>query len=119
LGYLRSEGGQGKEKSTMAEQEIRATHEEVEGFVAKLRGFHGSLSESEQAMLETVLESAQGAETGGYAMRVRWRYGEPDEQQEQRSDTEREGGRGWNDLVGWIEGQGEEDTQGFAIKRTF
>jgi hypothetical protein len=78
------------------EQEIRATHEEVEGFVAKLKDFHGSLSESEQAMLETVLASAQG-ETGGYARRER-----PEE--------------GYNDLVGWIESQGEEDTQGFIIR---
>jgi len=38
----------------MADQnDVRATHEEVEGFVGKLREFHGSLSESEQAMLDT------------------------------------------------------------------
>ena len=71
--------------------------EEVEGFVAKLRDFHGSLSEPEQAMLETVLADDQG-ETGGYR---RWRSGDE---------------AGWNDLVGWIEEQGEEDTQGFAIR---
>ncbi len=105
-------GGQGKEKSTMAEQEIRATHQEVEGFVGKLRDFHHSLSESEQAMLETVLEGAQAKDTGGYFVRYK-RYGDPDEQQ---GDTEREGGRGWNDLVGWIEEQGEEDTQGFFLR---
>jgi hypothetical protein len=28
-----------------------------------------------------------------------------------------ESSSGWNDLVGWIEEQGEEDTQGFAFKR--
>ena len=51
----------------MAEQEeVRVTHEEVEGFVAKLKDFHRSLSESEQVMLETVLEGAQEGDTGGY-----------------------------------------------------
>jgi len=80
----------------MAEQEIRATHEEVEGFVAKLSNFRDSLSESEQAMLDTVLASAQG-ETGGYRRRER-----PEE--------------GYNDLVGWIEEQGDDDTQGFAFR---
>jgi hypothetical protein len=84
------------------EKEIRASHEEVEGFVAKLREFHGSLSESEQAMLESVLEGAQGEETGGYSVRRTWSS---------------QGG-GWEDLVGWVEGQGE-DTQGFALKRGF
>ena len=79
----------------MAEQEVRASREEVEGFVSKLKDFHGSLSESEQAMLDTVLDSAQGGETGGYR---RWRSGDE---------------AGWNDLVGWIEQEGEEDTQGF------
>ena len=82
----------------MAEQEIRASHEQVEGFVSKLRDFHGSLGESEQAMLDTVLDSAQGGETGGYGRRER-----PE--------------AGWNDLVGWIEEQGEEDTQGFMWRR--
>jgi hypothetical protein len=96
LRYVRSKaGGQGKEKSIMADQEIRATHEEVEGFVAKLRHFHSSLSESERAMLESVLESAQGGETGGYGFRVRF---------------------DWNDLAGWIEDQGGEDTHGFLIR---
>jgi hypothetical protein len=50
-----------------AEQEIRATHEEVVGFVRKLRDFHGSLGDSEQAMLESVLETTRG-EVGGYGM---------------------------------------------------
>jgi len=80
--------------------EVRASHEEVEGFVGKLRDFHGSLDESGQAMLETVLASAQG-ETGGY----RWRH---------RSGEGSEGS--WNDLVGWIEEQGEDDTQGFRYR---
>jgi hypothetical protein len=78
----------------MADQEIRATHEEVEDFVAKLREFHTSLSESERAMLQTVLESAQGGETGGYGIKLRL---------------------DWNDLADWIENQGE-DTQGFMIR---
>jgi hypothetical protein len=85
---------------TMAEQEIRATHEEVEGFVAKLREFHGSLRESEQAMLETIVQSAQSQDTGGYGLRIRL--------------SSQDGG--WEDLVGWIEDQGEEDTQGFGIR---
>ncbi len=85
----------------MAEQEVRASHEEVEGFVSKLKDFYGSLSESEQAMMDSVLDSAQGGETGGY--RKRRRSGEAD--------------AGWNDLIGWIEEQGEEDTQGFIKRR--
>ncbi len=99
-----------------AEVEVRASHEEVEGFVVKLRDFHGSLDESGQAMLVTILEGAQAGDTGSYGIRFR-RYGDPDEQE--GSDTEREGGRGWNDLVGWIEEQGDEDTQGFAARAHF
>jgi hypothetical protein len=38
---------------------VRASHEEVEGFVEKLKEFHGSPNESEQAMLGTILQSAQ------------------------------------------------------------
>jgi hypothetical protein len=82
------------------EQDIRATHEEVEGFVTKLREFHGSLSEGEQAMLATILESAKGQDTGGYSIRRGFSI---------------QGG-GWEDLVGWMESQGE-DTQGFGIRR--
>jgi hypothetical protein len=100
MGYVRSDGGQEREKNIMADQEIRATHQEVEGFVTKLRDFHGSLGESEQAMLETIVQSAQSQDTGAYAARVRFSS---------------QGG-GWEDLVGWIEDQGEEDTQGFGFK---
>jgi hypothetical protein len=82
------------------ERQIRATHEEVEGFVEKLRDFHGSLEEGEQAMLETIVQSAQGQDTGGYVVRR----------------TFSSQGGGWEDLVGWIETQGEEDTQGFVIR---
>jgi hypothetical protein len=94
----------------MAEQEIRATHVEVEGFVAKLRELHRSLSESEQAMLVTILQEAQIGDTGGYALR-KARYGDPDD-----GSSGSESSSGWNDLVGWIEDQGEEDTQGFAVR---
>ena len=48
--------------------------------------------------MDTILDSAQG-ETGGYG-RIR------------RGDK-----AAWDDLVGWIEEQGEEDTQGFAYRR--
>jgi hypothetical protein len=83
------------------EQEVRASHEEVEGFVSKLRDFYGSLGESEQAMLDTILDSAQGGDTGAYAsMRA----------------TEEDRPEAWQDLVGWIEEQGEEETQGFLMK---
>ena len=82
------------------EREIRATHEEVESFVGKLKEFHSSLDEGEQAMMDTILESAQGGETGGYR---RARRGEGSEEP-------------WNDLIGWVEEQDEEDTQGFARK---
>jgi len=78
------------------EREIRATHEEVESFVGKLKEFHSSLDEGEQAMMDTILDSAQG-ETGGYARR--------------RGDE-----ASWNDLIGWVEEQDEEDTQGFRRK---
>jgi hypothetical protein len=99
LGYLRSKGGQGKEK-IMAEQQIRATHEEVKGFVEKLRDFHGSLEESERAMLETIVQSAQSQDTGGYGTK--------------RGLSSQ--GSGWEDLVSWMESQGGEDTQGFALR---
>jgi hypothetical protein len=83
----------------MAEgQEIRATHEEVEAFVRKLREFYSSLDESEQAMLGMILGSAQGGGTSGYIRPKR---------------TEQESSSAWNDLIGWIEEQGDEDTQGF------
>jgi hypothetical protein len=97
--YVKARWPQASERSeAMTEgNEVRASREEVEGFVGKLRDFHGSLGESEQAMLDTVLDSAQG-ETGGYARR--------------RGSEE-----SWNDLVGWIESQGEEDTQGFRRMR--
>ena len=85
----------------MAEQEVRASHQEVEGFVGKLRDFRGSLNESEQALLNTILDSAQSGETGGFGRRLR-----PGEDQPEA----------WQDLVGWIEEQGEEDTQGFAVR---
>jgi hypothetical protein len=81
----------------MAEQEVRASHEEVEGFVRKLRDFYSSLDEREQAMMDAVLDSAQG-ETSGYRRMRRSGEDQPET---------------WQDLVGWIEEQGEEDTQGF------
>jgi hypothetical protein len=80
----------------MAEQEISATHDEVVGFVHKLRDFHSSLGDSEQAMLESVLDTTRG-EVGGYGM-----Y--------KRSGVTEET---WDDLVGWLEDQGGEYTQGF------
>ncbi len=80
----------------MAGQEIRATHEEVEGFVRKLRDFHGSLSDSEQAMLKSILDTTRG-EVGGFGM-----YGHA-------GIT----GETWDDLVGWLEDQGGEYTEGF------
>ena len=83
--------------------EVRASHEEVEGFVMKLREFHGSLDESEQAMLGTILEGAVAGETGGYRRARPYAQGEEDR-------------KPWEDLVGWIEEQGEDDTQGFKVK---
>jgi hypothetical protein len=83
-----------------AEQEIRAPHEEVEVFVRKLRDFHGSLGDSEQAMLESILDTTRG-EVGGYGM-----Y--------ERSGVSEES---WDDLVGWLEDQGGEYTEGFRWTR--
>ena len=54
-------------------------------------------------MFGTILESAQGGETGGY-QRIRRRSGEDQPE-------------AWQELVGWIEEQGEEDTQGFQKTR--
>ena len=97
---IRATGGKGR---TMAESgEERASHEEVEAFVEKLREFHGSLNENEQSMMDEVLDSAQGGETAGYRRR-KPRSGEGSEES-------------WNDLVGWIEEQGDDDTQGFRIE---
>jgi hypothetical protein len=87
------------------EQEIRATHEEVEQFVSKLQGFNDSLDPAGQAMLGTILDGALAAESGGYHVRVRF--------------ADQGGPKPWEDLVGWIESQGEGDTQGFGIKRTW
>ena len=102
-------------------QEIRASHQEVEAFVGELRGFYGGLKPVEQHMLATILEGAQAGETAGYAYKRIFRYGEPAEQghEERSHDAQREGGQGWNELVGWIEEQGDEDTQGFAARSNF
>ena len=91
--------------------EVRASREEVDAFVGKLRGFHEELDPAGRAMLGTILEAAQGGETGGY--RFRWsRYGDPEE-----GGSGQESSSGWNDLIGWIEEQGEEDTQGFYYRK--
>ena len=82
--------------------EVRATHQEVEEFVSKLRGLNDSLDPAGQAMLGTILDDAVAAESGGYAIRVRF--------------ADQGGQKPWEDLVGWIEDQGEEDTQGFGIR---
>ena len=50
-------------------------------------------------MLETIVQSAQSQDTGGYAARVKF--------------SSQSGG--WEDLVGWIEQGSDEDTQGFLI----
>ena len=75
-----------------AEQEIRATHDEVVAFVQKLRDFHASLGDSEQAMLESVLDTTRG-EVGGYGMYKRSGVSE----------------QSWDDL--WLEDQGGGSTQ--------
>ncbi len=99
----------------MAEnQEIRASREEVEAFVRELRGFYGGLKPVEQHMLATILEGAQAGETASYGVRRIFRYGDPEEGGGSESSAE-----GWNDLVGWIEEQGEDDAQGFAVRRNY
>jgi hypothetical protein len=85
------------------EQEVRATHEEVEQFVSKLRGFNDSLDPAGQAMLGTILDGAVADESGGYVVRRTFSI---------------QGG-GWEDLVGWVETQGEGETQGFSIRKTW
>jgi hypothetical protein len=85
------------------EKEVRATHQEVEEFVGKLRGFHDSLDPAGQAMLETIVQSAQSQDTGAYFL---------------KRGFSSQGGS-WEDLVGWMESQGQEDTQGFSIRRSF
>ena len=59
-----------------------------------------SKNPSEQAMLETIVQSAQSQDTGGYFVK--------------RGFSIQGGGR--EDLVGWIEEQGGEDTQGFKTR---
>jgi hypothetical protein len=56
----------------MAEtQEAPFTEADVQSFAAKLQEFSGTLTESEQAVLKTVLEPIIGAdETSGYAYRA-------------------------------------------------
>ena len=61
-------------------------------------------------MLATILEGAQQRDTGGYTLRGRCYEGK-DEGSSSESQVE-----GWNDLIGWIEEQGEEDTQRFRMK---
>jgi hypothetical protein len=93
--------GKGERKGVgMAEQGIEATHEEVVSFVRKLRDLHNSLGDSEQAMMESILDTTRG-EVGGYGM-----Y--------KRSGITEET---WDDLVGWLEDQGGEYTQGFRWTR--
>jgi hypothetical protein len=41
-----------------AQGEVWASHAEVEGFVGTLRNLRGSLSESKQAMIDTILDCA-------------------------------------------------------------
>ena len=84
------------------EQELRASHEEVEQFVSKLRAFNDSLDPAGQAMLGTILDGAVAGESGGYGTRLK--------------PADQGGPKPWEDLVGWIESQGEEDTQGFGWK---
>jgi len=91
-----------KEKAMTESNEVRASHEEVEQFVGSLKGFHDGLEPAGQAMLATILEGAMAGETGGYGLR-----------------SPRYEGPSWNDLIGWIEEQGEDDTQGFAFKVRF
>jgi hypothetical protein len=71
------------------EQEIRASHEEVEQFVSKLRGFHGFLDPAGQAILGTILDGAVAGDTVGYFVWVRF--------------ADQGGQKPWEDLVGWIE----------------
>jgi hypothetical protein len=56
-------------------------------------------------MLGTILDSAVDAESGGYGMRIRL--------------AAQGGSKPWEDLVGWMESQGEGETQGFAVRKTF
>jgi len=91
--------------------EVRASHDEVEAFVGKLQGFYAELDESGQAMLGTILEGAQQGETGGFIYR-KGRYEDPTEE-----SSSTESSSGWHDLIGWIEDQGDEDTQGFGIRK--
>jgi len=52
-------------------------------------------------MILAILDSAQGGETGGYRKMRRSGEDQPE---------------AWEELVGWIEEQGEEDTQGFVVR---
>jgi len=84
------------------EREVRASHEEVERFVSKLKGFHDALDPVGQAMLGTILDGAAAGDTGGYAARIKF--------------ASQGGQKPWEDLIGWIESQGEGETQGFSFR---
>ncbi len=87
------------------EREVRASHEEVEQFVGKLRGFHDALDPGGQAMLGTILDGAAAGDTGGYYSRIKF--------------ADQGGQKPWEDLIGWIEKQGDDDTQGFGARAHF
>ena len=87
------------------EREVRASHEEVERFVGKLKGFHDALDPVGQAMLGTILDGAAAGDTGGYAARIKF--------------ASQGGQKPWEDLIGWIESQGEGETQGFIARVKF
>ncbi len=87
------------------EREVRASHEEVEQFVGKLKGFHDALDPVGQAMLGTILDGAAAGDTGGYYTRIKF--------------ASQGGQKPWEDLIGWIESQGEGETQGFLSRVKF
>lgn len=74
--------------------------EEIEGFVAKLKEFHGSLKETEQAMLATILEGAQLGDDFKDRISLH-HYGEST-------------GQGWNGIVEYL--LEDDESEGFSIE---
>ncbi len=56
-------------------------------------------------MLGTILDGAAAGDTGGYYSRVKF--------------ASQGGQKPWEDLIGWIESQGEGETQGFAARASY
>ena len=91
------------------ENEAKASHEDVRESVGELKGFRGTLKPLHRHALVAILEGNPAGDRGGDGARIR-RYGGPS------GGVSGSRAEGWDDPNGRIEGQGEEDTRGFAVR---